>query len=108
MAWGEKEWVEGTGNEGGMWLKRKEEDEEGEQRREAELGTVGVSEMLQRDDTEGVAMEGIEGFAIIDAEKVNLVCGLKCVRGKRLWAEGDAMQFEVGNILKEVGVCEKN
>ena len=91
------------GEQGGVWLKRKEEDEEGEQGREAELGTVGVSEMLQREDAEDVAMEGMEGFAM-DAEKGNLVCGLNFVRGRQLWAEGDVVQFEVGNVLNGVGV----
>ena len=66
-----------------MGLKRKEEDEEGEQGREAELGTVGVSEMLQREDAKGVAMESMEGFAM-DAEKGNSVCGLNFVRGRQL------------------------
>ena len=39
--------------------------------------------MLQKEDTKGVAMEGMEGFAM-DAEKGNLVCGLNFVRGRQL------------------------
>ena len=63
--------------------------------------------MLQRDDTEGVAIEGMEGFAM-NPQKGNLVCGLKFVRGRQLWAEDDVLQFELGNILNGVGVWEKH